>query len=62
MKMLQKIIDRESLETSEENSYDGVPSSKAASLQCSDCNFAIKRTPQRFFLEYVTETSCLKKN
>ena len=62
MKMLQKIIDQGSLETSEENFYDGVSSSKVASLQCSDYNFAIKRTHQRFFLEYVMETNCLKKN
>ena len=35
---------------------------KFASLQRSDCNFAIKRTHHRLFLEYVQKTSCLKKN
>ena len=31
-------------------------------LQCSDCNFAIKRTHHRLFLEYVLKTSCFKNN
>ena len=29
-------------------------------LQCSDFNFAIKRTHHRLFLEYVLKTSCYK--
>ena len=62
MKMLRKIIDCESLESSQENVYDGVSFSKVASLQCSDCNLALKRTHHRFFLKYVPKTSCLKKN
>ena len=35
--------------------------SKITSLHCSDCNFAIKRTHHRLFLEYVSKTSCFKK-
>ena len=31
-------------------------------LQCSDCNFAIKRTHHRFFLEYVFKTSPVVHN
>ena len=31
-------------------------------LQCLDCNFAIKRTHDRLFLEYILKTSCFKKN
>ena len=61
MKMLGKIIDCESLEISQEHFYDGVSFSKVTILQRSDCNFAIKRTHHRFFLEYVPKTS-LKKN
>ena len=58
--MLLKIIDCESFETSEENLYDGISSSEVASLQCSDCNFSIKNSPQIFFfLEYVAKTRCL---
>ena len=60
--MLRKTIDCESAETSQENFYDGVSFSKVASLQCSDCNFAIKRTHHRLFLEYVQKKEYLKKN
>ena len=31
-------------------------------LQCSDCNFDIKRNRHRLFLDYVLKTSCFKKN
>ena len=62
MKMLRKIIDSEILEFSQENFYDRVSFSKIAITQCSDCNFAVKRIPHRFFLEYVLKTSYLKKN
>ena len=31
-------------------------------LQCLDCNFAITRTYDRLFLEYILKTSCFKKN
>ena len=31
-------------------------------LQCSACNFAIKRTGHRLFLEYALKTSCFKNN
>ena len=62
MKMLWKITDWESLEISQENFFDGVSFSKNTNLQRSDCNFAIKRTHHRFFLEYLPKTSCLKKN
>ena len=62
MKMLRKMINCERLEISQENLYDGVSVSKVTNLQCSDWNFAIKRTHRRFFLEYVPKTSCLKNN
>ena len=62
MKMLGKITDCESLEISQENFYDEVSFSKVTNLQCLDCNFSIKRTHHRFFLEYVPKTSCLKRN
>ena len=61
MKMLRKIIDGKSLEISQENVYEGVSFSKVTNLQCSDCNFAIKIAHHRYFLEYVPNTSCLKK-
>ena len=51
MKMLGKITDCESLEISHENFYDGVSFSKVKNLQCSGCNFSIKRTHRRFLLE-----------
>ena len=58
--MLGKIIiDCERLETTQEIFYDEVSFSKVANLEC---NFAIKRTYLRFFLEYVSKTSCVKKN
>ena len=44
-------IDCGSLEISQEIFYDGVSFSKVASLQCSDCNFVIKRTLHRFLFE-----------
>ena len=62
MKMLWKITDCESLGISQENFCDEVSFSKNTNLQCSDCNFAIRRTHHRFFLEYLPKTSCLKKN
>ena len=55
MKMLQKIIDLESLEIFQKN-LNGVSFSKVTSLRFSDCNFTIKRTHHRFFLEYVPKT------
>ena len=61
MKMLRKVIDGKSLETSQENVYEGVSFSKVSNLQCSDGNFAIKIAYHRYFLEYVPKTSCLKK-
>ena len=61
MKMLQKIIDSQSLEISQENVYEGVSFSKFTSLQCSNCNFAFKIAHHSYFLEYVLKTSCLKK-
>ena len=61
MKMLRKVIDGKSFEISQENVYEGVSFSKVTNLQCSDCNFAIKIAPHRYFLEYVPKTSCLKK-
>ena len=62
MKMLGEITDCESLEISQKNFYDEVSLNKVTNLQCSDCNFAIKRTHHSFFLEYVPKTSYLKKN
>ena len=54
--------DCESLRISQENFYDRVSFSKVTNLQCSDCNFAIKRTHHRLFLEYVPKTIYFKKN
>ena len=62
MKMLGEIANCESSEISQQNFYDEVSFSKVTTLQCSDCNFAIKRSHHSFFLEYVPKTSCLKKN
>ena len=62
MKMLWKITDQESFEISQENFYDDVSFSKNTNLQCSNCNFAIKRTHHRCFQEYLPKTSYLKKN
>ena len=62
MKMLGEITDCERLEISQDNFYDEVSFSKVTKLQCSDCNFVIKKTHYSFFLEYVPKTSCLKKN
>ena len=60
--MLQKTIDWESLKIFQKNFYDGVSFSKVTSLQFSDCNFTIKKTHHRLFLEYAPKISCLKKN
>ena len=60
--MLRKTIDWESLKIFHKNFYNGVSFSKVTSLQLSGCNFTIKRTHHRFFLEYVLKTTCLKKN
>ena len=60
--MLRKTIDWESLKIFQKNFYNGVSFSKVTSLQLSGCNFTIKRTHHRFFLEYVPKTSCPKKN
>ena len=59
--MSRKIIDCKSFEISLENFYDGVSFIKVTSLQCLDCNFALKTTHHKLFLKYVLET-CLKKN
>ena len=53
--MLRKIIDGEKLKTSQKNVYDRV-FSKVTNLQCSGCNFVIKKTHHRYFLEYVQKT------
>ena len=58
--MLPKRIDWESLKIYQKNFYNGVYFIKITSLQLSDCNFTIKRSHHRFFLEYVLKTSCLK--
>ena len=50
------------LHQNQENFYDGASFIKFTSLHCSDCNFTIKRTHHRFFLEYVPKTVCLRKN
>ena len=60
--MLRKTIDWESLTIFQKNFYSGVSFSKVTSLQLSGCNFTIKRTHHRFFLEHVLKTSCLKIN
>ena len=36
--------------------------SKVVCLQCPDCNSSIKRLHHRFFPQYVSKSSCLKKN
>ena len=59
--MLRKITDGESLEISQKKVYDGVSFTKFTNLQSSECNFAIKRTQRRYFLEYVPKTSKLIK-
>ena len=59
--MLQKIIYWECLDIFQKKVCDGVSFSKVTSLQCSDCNFTIKRTHHRFFLDYVVKTGCIKK-
>ena len=58
--MLQKIIDCESLEISLGNFYNGVSFRKVASLQCSDCNFAKKRTHHIFFWNMYQKLAILK--
>ena len=60
--MLRKTTDWESLKIFQKKFYNVVSFSKATSLQFSDCNFTIKRTHYRFFLEYVPKISCLKRN
>ena len=60
--MLREITDCKSSETSQEIFYDEVFFNKVSSIQCSDCNCALKITHNRFFLEYLPKTSCLKKN
>ena len=60
--MLRKIVDDKSSEIFQENVYEGVSFSKVTNLQCSDCNFAIKIAHHRYFLEYVSKTSCLENN
>ena len=62
MKMLRKVNDSASLEISQENVYDANSFSKVASLLCSDCSLVIKRTRNRLFMEYVSKSSCLRKN
>ena len=61
MKILRKIINCESLEISQENFYDEVSFNKFTVLHCSDCNFTIKRTHHRFFLEYVYKPAVLER-
>ena len=36
--------------------------SKVICVQCPDCNYSIKRLQRRFFLQYVSKSSCLKKS
>ena len=53
MKVLRKIIDCKSLETSQKNAYYGVYFSKVTSLQCTEYNSAGI---------LFRKTICLKKN
>ena len=62
MKMLQKIIDRKSLESSQENVCDKVYFSKVASLHFTGCNSTINKLHHRLFSEYVSKSYCLEKN
>ena len=55
MKMLRKIIDGKSSEISQENAYEGVSFIKVTNLKCSDFNFAIKVTHNRYFFEICSE-------
>ena len=59
--MLRKKIDWESLKIFQKNFYR-VSFSRGTSVQFSDCNFTIKKTHHRLFLEYILKTSCLKNN
>ena len=59
--MLRKITDAKGLKISQENVCEGVSFSKVTNVQSSDCKFAIKTVHNRYFLEYVAKTSCLKK-
>ena len=36
--------------------------SQVVCLQCPDCNSSIKRLHHRFFPQYMSKSSCLKKN
>ena len=60
--MLRKINDRKSLEISHQNVYDGIFFSKVVCLQCPDCNSSIKSLHHRFFPQYISKSSCFKKN
>ena len=51
-----KRSDCESLEISQENVYGVLSFSKVTSLQCSGCNFTIKRIHRRFCLEHVPKS------
>ena len=61
MKILQKISECISLESSQENACDGVYFSKVANLQYTDCNFTINKLLKRFFFGIILKKSCLKK-
>ena len=60
MKMLHKITDCESFESSQENVYKRVYPSKIVSLQRTSCTSIISRLHHGFFSENVPKTSCLK--
>ena len=60
--MLRKIIDGKSVKISQENVYEGVSFTKVTSLQCSDCNFAIKIAHHSTFWNKYRKLAVLKNN
>ena len=62
MMIFRNIIDCKSLESSQDNLYNGVYFSKVASPQCIDCNLSINRICHIFFSEYVPKNTCLRNN
>ena len=62
MKMLRQIINRESLENSQENVSDKVYLLESCKSTLYNCNSTINKLQHRIFPEYVPETCYLKNN
>ena len=61
MKMLRRIIDRESFKNSQENVSDKVYFSQVTNVQATDCKSTLTRDLRySFFVENVSKTYCLK--